>query len=157
VSASTKAKSLAMSLKKESIKTAYPLPAYNYKVIVGSETLPFSEVSGLTLEYEKVSYKHGFSFLFGTNIIRGQRQAITITLKRGIVAKRKDLYNWLQNKTVKDIAIDLCDQKGDAVVRWKVSKATVLKMETSGFNAGGNEIAVESVELAAQDLNIEYL
>ena len=146
-----------MSLKKDSIASGYPLPAYNYKVIVGSETLPFSEVSGLTLEYEKVSYKHGLSYLFGLNIIRGQRQAITITLKRGVVSKRRDLYNWLQNKTVKDIHIDLCDEKGHASVRWKVSKALVLKMETSGFNAGGNEVAIESVELAAQDLNIEYL
>lgn len=146
-----------MPLSKDSIKSAYPLPVYNYKVMVGSATLAFSEVSGLTLEYEKVTYKHGFSYLFGANLIRGQRQAITITLKRGVVAKRRDLYDWLQNKTVKDIAIDLCDEKGLAVIRWKVSKALVLKMETSGFNAGGNEVAIESVELAAQDLNIEYL
>lgn len=146
-----------MPLDKDSIKTGYPLPAYNYKVMVGADTLAFSEVSGLNLEYEKVTYKHGFSYLTGANIIRGQQQAITIILKRGIVAKRRNLYDWLQNQIVKNIAIDLCDESGLAVVRWKVSKALVLKMETAGFNAGGNEITIETVELAAHDLSIEYL
>jgi phage tail-like protein len=146
-----------MALSIDSIKKGYPLPNYNYKVVVGAHTLPFTEVSGLSIEYEKVTYKHGFSYLMGANIIRGQRQAITITLKRGVVSKRRDLYDWLQNKTVKDIHIDLCDESGLALIRWKVSKALVLKMEASELNAGGNDVVVESVELAAQDLNIEYL
>jgi phage tail-like protein len=146
-----------MALPKDAIKTAYPLPSYNYKVIVGSDTLSFSEVSGLNLEYEKVIYKHGLSYLMGSNIIRAQRNAINITLKRGVVAKRNHLYAWLTSNSVKDISIDLCDEVGKPVIRWKVSKAQPLKMEGPTFNAGGNEVAFESIELIAQDLQIEYL
>ena len=36
-----------MALSKDDIKTAYPLPVYNYKVEIGSDTVAFSEVSGL--------------------------------------------------------------------------------------------------------------
>lgn len=145
-----------MALTKDAIKSAYPLPSYNYKVIFGSNTLSFSEVSGLDIEYEKVVYKHGFSFLMGSNIIRAQRNGITITLKRGIVAKRNDLYAWMTSKAVKDVSIDLCDEVGNPVIRWKVSKAQPLKIEGPSLDANGNDIALESVTLVAHDLNMEY-
>lgn len=146
-----------MALPKDAIKTGYPLPSYNYKVILESDTLAFSEVSGLNIEYERVIYKHGFSYLMGSNIIRAQRNAITITLRRGVVAKRNQLYGWLTSNSVKDISIDLCDEIGNPVIRWKVSKAQPLKMEGPAFNANGNDVAIESVELIAQDIQIEYL
>lgn len=145
-----------MPLAKEVIKLTYPLPVYNYKVTVDSDTLSFSEVTGLNIEYDKVVYKHGFSYAMGYNIIRAQRNEINIVLKRGIVPKRSHLYNWLNGKTKKDISIDLCDEKGNPLVRWKVSKALPLKMEGPSLNAGGNDTAIESIELIAQDLLIEY-
>ena len=145
-----------MALTKDIIQSSYPLPAYNYKVIVDAETLSFSEVSGLSINYEKVIYKHGLSYRMGTGIIRAQPNEITITLKRGVVAKRAYLYNWLNSNTVKDIFIDLCDEQGNAIIRWKVSKALPLKMEAPTFSAESNNIAIESVEVIAQDISIEY-
>ena len=44
---------------------AYPLAAYNYRVTVAGTTMSFSEVSGLAVEYEKVTYRHGLSFREG--------------------------------------------------------------------------------------------
>jgi phage tail-like protein len=146
-----------MATTKDVIKTSYPLPSYNYRVSFGSDSLSFSEVTGLNIEYEKVIYKHGFSFLMGANIIRAQRNEILITLRRGVVAKRNNLYEWLTDKTVKDISIDLCDEKGNPVVRWKVSKAQPFKLEGPSFNAIGSEIAIESIELVAHEITIEYL
>ena len=145
-----------MALTKDAIKSAYPLPSYNYKVVVGSDTLAFSEVSGLDVEFEKVIYKHGFSFLMGPNIIKAQQSAITVTLKRGIVAKRNGLYVWFTSQEVKDVLIDLCDENGEALIRWKVSKAQPMKIEGPSLNASGNEIAIESVTIVGQDLNLEY-
>ncbi len=139
------------------ITTGYPLPAYNYKVSIGSQTLSFSEVSGLSINYEKVIYKDGLSHLFGPTIIRAQKNQPTVTLKRGITANRKELYAWLQDKSFKDIFIDLCNEKGIAVIRWRLDKAMPLKMDAPSFSASGNEIAIESIELIAHDLNIEYL
>jgi phage tail-like protein len=145
-----------MALTKDKIQSSYPLPAYNYKVIVDAETLSFSEVSGLSLSYEKVIYKNGLSFLMGPNFIRAQPNEITITLKRGVVAKRAHLYNWFTSNSAKDIFIDLCDEQGNAVIRWKVSKALPLKIEAPAFNSDGNNIAIESVDVIAQDISIEY-
>jgi phage tail-like protein len=145
-----------MALPKQEIKSAYPLPVYNYRVTIGSDTMSFSEVSGLTKEYEKVIYKHGFSFIMGAVIIRAQQSEISITLKRGVVQKRNNLFAWFQDKSVRDLFIDLCDEKNNPVVRWKVSKAIPVKMEAPAFNAGSIEAAIESVELVARDLTVEY-
>lgn len=146
-----------MALSKDSILSAYPLPAYNYKVTIGTNVMAFSEVSGLSIEYDKIIYKHGFSHIMGANIIRGQRQEINVTLKRGVAKKRNELYDWLTNKATKDLWIDLCNEKGLAVVRWKVSKAIPFKLEASDFDASGNDVVIESLSLAANDLTIEYL
>jgi phage tail-like protein len=146
-----------MALTKGIIKTAYPLPVYNYKVTIGAETVSFSEISGLNISYEKVVYKHGLSFHSGPVIIRAQPNEISITLKRGVVAKRAHLYDWLTGNISKDIFIDLCDERGNAIIRWKVSKALPLKMEAPAFNAESNSVAIESIEVIAQDIRIEYL
>lgn len=145
-----------MALEKQQIATAYPLPVYNYKVTVGNEVLSFSEVSGLNADYEKVIYKDGFSYINGPNIIRAQPKEISITMKRGIVSGKKELYQWLNDGSKKDITIDLCDPTGNALVRWKVRKALPLKLDAPAFNASSNEVAIEQLELVAQDLTIEY-
>ena len=70
------------------IKATYPLPAYNYRVTIlqdgASLVLSFAEVSGLSMEYEPVTYKHGLSFVMGVKIIPGMRQQTKLTLKRGV-------------------------------------------------------------------------
>src|SRR5262245_9190444 len=106
-----------MALDKDTIKSTYPLPVYNYRVTVGSLTLGVSEISGLSVEYQPVIYKHGLSFVMGAKIIPGMRQAITLTMKRAVVKGHDDLYSWLHDvytdpfKSAKrDILIDLCDE-----------------------------------------------
>jgi phage tail-like protein len=141
---------------KDFIGSNYPLPAYNYKVRLDEEVLAFSEVSGLNKSYGKVIYKHGLSFLMGNLIIRAQQNPIEFTLKRGVVAKRSNLYNWLTDNKAKDIFIDLCDELGNAIIQWKVINALPLKIEAPAFSSDSNSIALESVEVVAEDLSIEY-
>ncbi len=146
-----------MALTKENIRDTYPLPVYNYKVVVDTETLSFSEVSGLSVSYEKVVYKHGLSYLTGPVFIRAQQAQINVTLKRGVASKRTQLYDWFAAKAVKDVYVELCDEKGNAVVRWKVSKALPFKMDSPTFTADGTTVAIESIELVAHEISIEYL
>jgi phage tail-like protein len=57
----------------------------------------------------------------------------------------------------KDLTIDLCDPTGAAIVRWKVDKALPLKLTAPTFSAAANEVAIESIDLIAPGLTIEYL
>ena len=163
-----------MALSKSEIKATYPLPAYNYRVTVESDEVSFSEISGLNVEYEPVTYKHGFSFVFGDKIIPGMQQPIKLTMKKGIVrAKHQDaesdqvndvLQCWFdeayQNpfslKSKRDIQIDLCDEEGKAVVRWTVRGALPMKMDAPTFDASSNDVAIETMEVVAHGLEVNY-
>ncbi|HAE59531.1 MAG TPA: phage tail protein [Anaerolineae bacterium] len=153
-----------MSLDKDQIKASYPLPVYNYRVTVEATTLGFSEVSGLSVDYEPVTYKHGLSFAMGAKIIPGMRQPIKLTLKKGIVTGNSFLSTWFQDayanpfKTAKkNILIDLCDETGKPVVRWKVQGALPIKLDAPTFDANSNDVAIETLELVAHDIQVDYL
>ena len=154
-----------MALSQDQIRTQYPLPVYNYKVDIGTDTIAFSEVSGLELSFETITYKESptGSGVAGPNIMYmpGTRKPLNITMKKGFVRGKSmpTLYNWLNatqlNQTIKkDITVHLCDEKGESVVRWKVIDAFPVKLSAPSFNAGSNEIAIESIELMASSLEM---
>lgn len=155
-----------MAVTKDEIKTAYPLPVYNYKVEIGSDTVAFSEVSGLGISYETTTYKESpvESGAPGPRVMQmpAQRSAPTITLKKGIVIGTSvaTLYSWIsgiQTNQVekKDIQIRLCDENGDVVISWKVINAFPTKLDAPSFDANSNDVAVESMELTADSVSIE--
>ena len=159
-----------MALTKDTIASTYPLPVYNYRVSIESITLGFSEVSGLQVEYEPVTYKHGLSFVMGSKIIPGMRQPIKVTMKRGMLKKEGSdttqdsfLSDWMKDTYAdpfrnhkKDILIDLCDEKGSPVIRWKVQGALPIKIEAPTFSANSNDVAIETMEVIAHGLDVSY-
>ncbi len=157
-----------MAQDKSHIKSSYPLPAYNYRVTIFSNgealVLGFAEVAGLAVEYEPVTYKHGLSFALGDQIILGMRQPIRLTMKRGIVQRADDLAKWFRSTHAgpalidpkRDIRVDLCDEAGAAVVRWTVQGALPIKLEAPTFDANSDDVAIETMELVAQNLQVDY-
>ena len=157
-----------MSVAQDHIKANYPLPVYNYRVTILEDgealVIGFSEVSGLNVEYEPVTYKHGLSFAMGSKIIPGARQPIRITLKRGMVKSNDLLQSWLQDTysspgyagAKRDVLIDLCDEAGEPLIRWTVLGALPVKMDGPTFDATSNDVAIENMELVAHGLQVEY-
>ena len=146
---------------KAAIKSTYPLPVYNYRVRVGDVDASFSELNGLNLQYEPVTYRHGLSWKEGAEHMPGMKQMLRFTLKRGLVPKRSDLADWIgtirQNKVdKKNLTIVLCDENMVPVVTWQVMRAFPLKMSAPAFNASSNDIAIEELELAANDVLITF-
>ncbi len=145
------------------IKQSYPLPVYNYRVSIGKDTLGFSEVSGLAVEYEPVTYRHGFSFVMGAKLIPGMRQTARVTLKRGTCKNSAFLAEWFRNtyanpfKNAKqDIVVDLCDEAGLPVVRWTVLAALPVKLDAPSFDASSNDVAIETLELVAAEIMVNF-
>ncbi len=155
-----------MPLSKEEIKTAYPLPAYNYKVDIGDATVAFSEVSGLAVGYETSTYKESpvESGAPGPRvmIMPAQSTAPTVTLKKGVVkgVSVPVLYDWISTTQInqiekKDLFVRLLDEKGDAVISWKVTNAFPTKLDAPSFTADSNDVAIESMELTADAVTLE--
>lgn len=156
-----------MAQTKAEIRNTYPLPIYNYKVDIGKDTIAFSEVSGLNIAFETTTYKESNteSGKVGPKVFRmpSQPTTTTLTLKKGLVPAKSQpaLYDWINSISInqvekKDIVISLCDETGNAVVSWKVSNAFPTKLDAPTFDANSNDAAIESMELMADGLTIDY-
>ena len=160
-----------MALSKEQIAKTYPLPVYNYKVeIYGSdgkaETVGFSEVSGLNITHETTSYaqsptgkEKGPQWMY----MPAQSNAVNITLKKGFVAggvSASALFKWINSIQLnrvdkKDISVHLCNEEGNSVVSWTVKNAFPTKLEAPSFTAESNDVAIETMELMADEVTIK--
>ena len=154
-----------MAYTKEQIVADYPLPAYNYRVDIGSVTVAFSEVSGLDMSLDTITYGESYTSAGkagpNTMIMPGNKKSLTVTLKKGWVKTKSvsALYNWiaaiqLNRVDKRDITVHLCDEKGDSVVRWKVIDAFPTKLSAPNFSATATEVAIETMELMASSLEM---
>ena len=144
---------------KETFDSAYPLPTYRFVVALGDDdSMTFSEVSGLDVEYEPITYKDGL----GTKHMPGMATAVDITLKRGIMVGKAELWNWISKTKLnygerKDLTISLIDKEGgDPLVTWKVLGAFPTKLTAPTLDGDANDVAVETLELRADDVQIEF-
>jgi phage tail-like protein len=153
-----------MSVSKTQIANEYPLPVYNYRVEIGKDAVAFSEVSGLTIAYETTVYKESLvepGVGPRTMLMPAQATPPTITFKKGIVraVSLLQLYGWIRTVQVnqiekKDVTVRLCDEKGDAVISWKIHNAFPTKLSAPTFDAKSNDAAIESMELKADLISL---
>ena len=154
-----------MATTKDDIKTGYPLPVYNYRVEIAGTAVSFSEASGLDITRETTTYKEspadGEPAGPKTMHMPAQGSPASLTLKKGVVQGKSVpvLYDWISGIQFnqvekKDIYIRLCDEKGDAVLSWKVSNAFPTKLEAPSFTADSNDVAIESMELMGDGVSI---
>ncbi len=140
----------------------YPLPAFHFVVDWGGSNLGFSEVSGLNIETQVIEYRDGLSPEYSMRKMPGMPKFGNITLKRGVFKGDNEYYQWLSTvkmNTVerRDVSISLLNEEHAPVMVWKVKNAFPVKVEGPGLKASGNEVAVESIELAHEGLSIETL
>ena len=166
---------IEMAVSVKDIAENYPLPSYNYMVsighsipllagvalTVGEEWVAFSEISGLDVEYDTLTYKHGLSYAEGPVHVRTRRKPANFTLKRGIVRGRNRLTEWITTINLpifmkKNILIVLCDENGNPVVSWRVLNAFPIKLEAPQFVASENDVAIESLTVMADYVKLEY-
>ncbi len=138
----------------------YPIPAFHFKVEWGGKNAGFSEVSGLTQEVQVIEYREGSSKDYSTTKMPGLRKYNNITLKRGIAKSDNDFFGWLntvQLNTVerRDLTISLLNENHEPVMVWKARNAFPVKVEGPGLKASGNEVAVESIEIAHEGVVLQ--
>lgn len=155
-----------MALSVKDIKTAYPLPAYNYRVEIAGESVSFSEVSGLTVKLDTTTYKEspaGGSGV-GPSVMHmpAQLSPATISLKKGLIRTKSvaALYKWIASATInqvekKDVYVRLCDEEGKAVISWKAVNAFPTQLDAPSFSASSNDAAIESMTLMADRILVE--
>jgi len=138
----------------------YPLPVFHFKVEWGGANVGFSEASGLTQELQVIEYRDGNMPDYSTIKMPGLHKFSNITLKRGIMKGDNEFFNWLNTVKLntierRDLTISLLNEEHEAVMVWKAVNAFPIKVEGPGLKASGNEVAVESIEIAHEGLTLQ--
>lgn len=138
----------------------YPLPKFHFQVEWGGANLGFSEVSGLDVESEVIEYRDGFSPEYIKTKMPGMQKFSNITLKRGTFQGDNEFYSWWNTVALntierRDVTISLLNENHDPVVVWKVKNAWPVKVQSTDLKADGNEVAIETIELAHEGLSIQ--
>lgn len=138
----------------------YPLPVFHFTVEWGGESVSFSEVSGLNIESQVIEYRDGANPEFTAQKMPGLQKYGNITLKRGVVDGDNQFYEWLNTTNLnkverRDLIINLLNEEHEPVMSWKVKNAFPVKVDGPGLKATGNEVAIESLEIAHEGLTIQ--
>jgi phage tail-like protein len=142
-----------------------PYPSYNFLVTVNgisndgqAAAGSFTEVSGLELEVKPIEYRTG-SDATTVHKLAGLRVYSNIILKRGITG---DLvfWNWIlagvQGSIVRaNGSIIMLQEDRTEVMRYNFFDAWPCKYMGPGLNAANNEIAMETLELCHEGLEID--
>ena len=137
-----------------------PYKVFNFLVeIDGINAAGFTECSGLSTTTDVIEYREG-NERSGARKLPGLTKFTNIVLKRGMTRSR-DLWNW--RKTVIDGAVE---RKSGAIVlladdrtpvgRFRFRDGWPTKWEGPALNAKSSEVAVETLEIAHEGLEVEF-
>ncbi len=134
-----------------------PYNKYNFLIeIDGIVQAGFMECTGLESKTEIIRYREGSDPLNTPRILPGLHTYSNIVLKRG-VTDSKELSAWRKTVTDGQIvrkrgSIILHDDKHQEVARWNFREAWPCRLSGPQFNAVGNDIAIEEIEICHEGI-----
>jgi len=138
----------------------WPLPKFSFSVDWGStQNLAFQEVTGLDAETQIIEYRAGNSPVYSTIKMPGIKKYGNITMKKGIFVKDNNFFAWYSSIKMNTIAritviIKLLDESGKPTMTWTLTNAWPTKVTGTDLKSDGNEVAIESIEIAHEGLTI---
>src|SRR5262249_31151833 len=134
-----------------------PYRAFNFVVEIDKLSSPigFSDCSGFAASNDPIEYREGGENTF-VRKLPGLTKYSNIVLKRGLTDNH-DLFDWFKDITAGKIdrrngSIVALDLDGTEKVRWNFTSAWPTKYDAPDFSAKGNDIAIDSFELAIEKL-----
>jgi phage tail-like protein len=138
-----------------------PLPKFYFSVDIGDQqNLTFQEVSGLDAQTQVIEYRAGDNKRFSTVTMPGIRKFSNVTLKKGVFVRDDKFWDWysqINMNTIKrvPVVIRLLDEKGNASMVWTLLNAWPTKITGADLESDGNEVAVETLEIAHEGMTIK--
>lgn len=129
-----------------------PYRGYNFRVEIDGITRGgFREASGLDSSQDPIEYREGVDSLTAKKL-PGLNKYSNISLKWGITDDA-ELWEWRKkcvDGTVerKNGSVVLYNDAGEEKIRWNFVEGWPTKWTGPSFNATGNEVAIEALEIA---------
>ncbi len=153
---------------------AYPLTKMNFLITVSEidASAAFTEVSGVEASVDVIEFRQGNAGSLAPVKVPGLVKHGNITLKMGYTLNH-EFKTWIQECVSEtrgaiprqDVTIEMIDINGGAPTAlvdatsgtnriWTLSNAWVAKYSAPDLNSTASEIAIETVELAYEELTI---
>jgi phage tail-like protein len=121
--------------------------------IDGISNARFQEVGGIDAMTDVIEYREGGDIL-GVRKFPAQTKHSNLTLKRGYTSDTQ-LFKWHEDVTTgrtenirKHVSVIQLDMAGQEVMRWNLFNAFPVKYTAQAFNAKGNDLSIEALEVA---------
>jgi phage tail-like protein len=138
--------------------TASPPTSFRFEVRWDRQVMSFQEVSGLDVDTQPIEYRHGDRAGFAPVKMPGLKKFGNVTMKKGVLKGEKfwDWFNQIKMNQASRVplVISLLDEGGRPTMVWTLSAALPAKATGVVLNAAGNEVAVESLEIAHEGISI---
>jgi len=136
------------------------LPKFFFQVKWGDQEMTFQEVSGLDMEAQPIEYRHGNSKEFSVIKMPGIKKTGNVTMKKGVFKSDNKFWDWfskIEMNTIErvPVTISLLDEGGAPAMIWTLANAWPTKVTGTDLKSDGNEVAVESIEIAHEGLEIK--
>lgn len=138
----------------------WPLPKFYFSVQLGDDKdVTFQEVDGLDSETQIIEYRHGNSPVFYPLKMPGLGRVGNVTMRKGIFVGDNKFWLWyneIKLNTIKrrTVVISLLDETGSTKRTWTLANAWPTKVTGTDLKSEGNEVAIESIEIAYQTLTV---
>jgi phage tail-like protein len=135
----------------------WPLVKFQFGVTVGGVVYHFSEVTGLSAETQIIEYRAGTNALYSVVKMPGIAKYPNVVFKKGMFRDDTaawDLYHSIRMNTFKReiVVINLLDEAGAPVMTWTLNNCFPVKMTFTDMKADANESAIETLEMAYEQI-----
>jgi phage tail-like protein len=137
-----------------------PYAGFNFVVEIGGEPQAgFAEAQLPAGAIEVIRYREGSDGSSAARLLPGRVEYENVVLQRGF-AGSPDLYAWwdtVRNGELdrRNVTITLLDEARNAVARWLLVRAWPTRLAYGRLAALGNEVAIESLELAYERFELD--
>jgi phage tail-like protein len=137
-----------------------PFRNFNFRVEIDAiAEAHFAEVIVPTATIAVVEYREGADKASWTRKLPGRTSVSNAVLKRGITTDLS-LYQWFRAVSLGELQrrnalIVLLDASREDVRRWLLRDAWPVRYQGPTLQASANEVAIETLELACEDVEVE--
>lgn len=128
-----------------------PLTNFRFRVeIDGIQHAGFMEVTGIGSGLSVIEYREGTDPK-SVRMLGGNADYSNITLKWALTDSM-EMFNWYKASLAgeeirKNVSVTIVDKAGNDRARWEIHDAFPCKYTAPDFNARGNDVAIETLEL----------
>ena len=137
-----------------------PYLDFNFLVEIDSVTSAgFSEAELPAGRIEVVAYREGGDRTSAARLLPGRVEYAPLVLRRGFAGDAA-LFQWWQAVAQgtldrRNVSVVLLDEQRQEVARWNLRRAWPTKYSGPSLNALGNDVAIETLELAHEGIELD--